>query len=438
MTSSTLADWLQRLERLHPRRIELGLDRLRTVSAALGRDPGWKPAPRVISVAGTNGKGTTVWLLEAMLSASGLRAGSYTSPHLVTYNERVRIDRQAVSDDALCAAFERVEAGRGDTPLTYFEFGTLAALDLLHGSALDVAILEVGMGGRLDAVNIVDPDVAVISSIGIDHVDWLGPDRDAISREKAGIMRPGKPVVIAEPDPPPALAGCVAEMGARAMWIGRDFELAGNAEQATWRGRDWDGRETRITGLAPGPVHPNAAAAAIQALVCLTGEASDPAAVRTGLAAGAPPARCQLFEWRDRRLVVDVAHNEQAARRLRDFLDALPPTGSGDVTRVAVIGMLRDKPVPGTIRALLDWADHWLCVPGESDRGMPADALATEVRRLGPNPVETCADTGTALERAAVICGTGATVVAYGSFAVAGAALAAVGQQVIPGLPTTD
>ncbi len=432
MTSRTLADWLQRLEHLHPRTIELGLDRLRVVSSALGMGSDWKPAPTVVTVAGTNGKGSTVWLLEAILAAGGLRAGSYTSPHLVDYNERVRIERHPVSDAALCEAFEWVEAGRGDTPLTYFEFGTLAALKLLADAHLDVVVLEVGMGGRLDAVNIVDSDVAVICSIGIDHVDWLGPDRASISREKAGIMRPGRPVVIAEPDPPPDLAECAATVGALPLWIDRDFALADTPAGLAWQGRNREGQAVQVTGLPRGNAHPHAIAAALQVLALLPVAAANPAAIHAGLQGGPPPARCQVVNWHDRRLVIDVAHNEQAALRLRDFLGSLPEPATDTARRVAIIGMLRDKPVPGTIGALLDWADHWLCVPGEGSRGMDADGLADRVRQLCAHPVETCADVNAALARAASLGDAGDTVVAYGSFGVAGAALAAAGQRAVP------
>ncbi|MGB5235251.1 MAG: bifunctional folylpolyglutamate synthase/dihydrofolate synthase, partial [Candidatus Macondimonas sp.] len=217
----SLAQWLAYLEGLHPREIELGLARVCAVYAAMGMP---RPAPVVITVAGTNGKGSSVAFLEAVLIAAGRRVGSYTSPHLWRYNERVRLDGEPVDDAALCAAFERVERARGAVSLSYFEFGTLAALDLLAGAGLEVAVLEVGLGGRLDAVNVLDPDIALITPIDLDHQDWLGPDRDHIGREKAGISRATQPLVCADPNPP---AGLLQHgLGTPRWCAGVDFRVA--------------------------------------------------------------------------------------------------------------------------------------------------------------------------------------------------------------------
>src|SRR5690606_15469356 len=207
----TLSDWLHWIERLHPRSVDLALDRVQVVLARLGLAP---PPYSVIAVGGTNGKGSTVALLEAMLRAAGKRVGAYTSPHLVRYNERVRVDAAAAGDAELCAAFARVEAHRGDVPLTYFEFGTAAALEVFARRGIDVAVLEIGMGGRLDAVNAIDADAAIVTSIGIDHTAWLGSDRASIAREKAGIFRPARPAICGDPDPPAALIEAAAHVGA--------------------------------------------------------------------------------------------------------------------------------------------------------------------------------------------------------------------------------
>ena len=216
----SLAGWLDHIGQQHPNAIELGLERVREVADRLGLH---KPAKHVITVGGTNGKGSTVAFIESIARAAGLKVGSYTSPHLLRYNERVRIDGEEVSDTSLVAAFEAVEAARGETTLTYFEFGTLAALWLFQQSALDLVVLEVGLGGRLDAVNVVDPDVAVITTVDIDHTDWLGEDREAIGQEKAGIARPWKPLVLGEIDSPSSVLRHAYAIGANAIRLGSDF-----------------------------------------------------------------------------------------------------------------------------------------------------------------------------------------------------------------------
>src|SRR5579859_5360849 len=218
----TLDEWLAYQERVNVRSIELGLDRVRAVWQRMGAQP---PARRVITVGGTNGKGSTVAMLEAMLRAAGQRVGCYTSPHLLHYRERVRIDGVDADDPALIASFERIEAARGDIPLTYFEFGTLGALDLFARAGLDVAVLEVGLGGRLDAVNIVDADVAIVTTVDLDHMDWLGPDRDSIGMEKAGIARAGHAAIIGELDPPLGLLQALERIGARVERAGVDFSV---------------------------------------------------------------------------------------------------------------------------------------------------------------------------------------------------------------------
>ncbi|HWU71156.1 MAG TPA: Mur ligase family protein, partial [Pseudoxanthomonas sp.] len=229
-----LADWLDYIERQHPRSIEMGLDRVREVAQRLGLK---QPAKRTITVGGTNGKGSTVAFIEAIARAGGWKVGAYTSPHLLRYNERVRIDGEEVGDAALIEAFEAVEAARGDVPLTYFEFGTLAALWLFQRSVLDLAVLEVGLGGRLDAVNIVDADVAVITTVDIDHVDWLGPDRESIGAEKAGIARAWKPLVLGEIDPPSSVLRRAYAIGASAIRAGSDY-FHEPIDAAHWRWRE--------------------------------------------------------------------------------------------------------------------------------------------------------------------------------------------------------
>jgi dihydrofolate synthase/folylpolyglutamate synthase len=228
----TLADWLHHLETAHSRPIELGLDRVEKVRAALGLS---FDVP-VITVGGTNGKGSVCAFLEAILREAGYRVGLYTSPHIVRYNERVRIDGVEASDEALVAAFERVEAARGTTSLTYFEMGTLAAACLFADASLDVVILEVGLGGRLDAVNVFDPDCAVVVTVDLDHMEYLGPTREHIGHEKAGIFRAGKPAVYGEENPPRSLLDHAADIGARLLRFGEDFGVERSPQQWKYRG----------------------------------------------------------------------------------------------------------------------------------------------------------------------------------------------------------
>ena len=221
MKYSRLADWLRWQESLHPSEIELGLERVGTLFGRLGL----RPAPLVITVGGTNGKGSCVAMLDAILRGAGYRVGRYTSPHLARYNERICVDGREVGDERLMQAFQRIEDARGDLPLTYFEYGTLAAFEVFSREILDAAILEVGLGGRLDAVNVVDADVALVTTVGIDHTAWLGGDRDAIGREKAGIFRARRPAVFGGTDPPAALLKAASELGAD-LWVAdRDYRV---------------------------------------------------------------------------------------------------------------------------------------------------------------------------------------------------------------------
>lgn len=424
----TLAEWLAYQEGINPRAIELGLDRVREVWQRMGARA---PARRVITVGGTNGKGSTVALLEAMLRAAGRRVGCYTSPHLLHYNERIRIEGQDVGDDALVAAFERVEVARGARnadaiPLTYFEFGTLAALDLFARADLDVAVLEVGLGGRLDAVNIVDADVAIVTTVDLDHIDWLGPDRDSIGREKAGIARRGRPVVVGESDPPAGLLDTLRECGAQVIRAGRDFRAERHAHGWRWQHRDGTAFELPDPALAA-PVQFANAAAAIAALHALT--MADPSqlplvlgqAAVDGLRAVRVPARLQSLGG-DPLLIVDVAHNPQAARALADWLDSRPPT------RVhAVYGALADKDVAGVISALGSRISQWHLagLDRASPRGMPVGALAQALQETLPQAsFDAHAGVAQALASAREQAQKGECILAFGSFFVATAVLA--------------
>lgn len=421
--SRNLAEWLAYQEHVNPRSIELGLERVRNVWQRMGARP---PARYVITVGGTNGKGSTVALLESMLAAAGRRTGAYTSPHLLHYNERIRIDGVDAGDAALVASFERIEAARGDIPLTYFEFGTLAALDLFARAELDAAVLEVGLGGRLDAVNIVDADVAVITTIDLDHMDWLGPDRDSIGREKAGIARTGRPAVVGEPGPPAGLLDALDARGARIQRAGLDFFTERHQHGWRWRHRDGTVLELPDPALAA-PVQYANAAAAIAALhapdtggIPLLPTGTLAVAAASGLRHVRVPGRLQSLGG-DPELFVDVGHNPQAARALAAWLDAQPPA------RVhAVYGALADKDVAGVIGALGPHVAHWHLAGLELDspRGLPVTALAEQLRQVLPQAVIDRHDrVAAALAAARASARPGERILAFGSFFVAAAVL---------------
>ena len=435
--SRTLAEWLAYQERVNVHSIELGLDRVRAVWQRMGAAA---PARHVITVAGTNGKGSTVALLEAILEAAGKRVGSFVSPHLLRYNERVRVAGCEASDAALIAAFERIETARGDIPLTYFEFGTLAALDIfarVEGQPLDVVVLEVGLGGRLDAVNIVDADVAVITTIDLDHMEWLGPDRDSIGREKAGVARAGHPVIVGELDPPVGLLAALDGIGAKVQGAGVDFGVKRDAAGWSWRRCDGTVMELPDPALA-GAVQWDNAATAIAALHALEGEAGGlvpmamAAAAAAGLRAVHVPGRLQRLPG-DPLLVVDVGHNPQAARVLARWVD----TQGADRVH-AVYGAMVDKDIAGVMAALGARVTHWYLggLEQETSRGMDSAGLARMLRASLPEAAyDTYADIPHALAAARAAARAGDCVLAFGSFYVARAVLNTRPATAVDGLP---
>lgn len=416
----TLAEWLGYQESTHPRDIELGLDRVRRVWEAMGAP---RPAPIVITVGGTNGKGSTVALIEGMLRGAGYRVGCYTSPHLLRYNERIRLDGVDATDDALVASFERIEAARGAIPQTYFEFGTLAAIDLMARARLDIAVLEVGLGGRLDAVNIVGADVAVVTTIDLDHQDWLGGDRDSIGREKAGIARAGRPVVVGEWQPPTGLLDALRDIGASVIRAGVAYTTDQPDGQGEWRWRQQDG--TTLDLPRPGldaPVQVANAATAIAAIFALGSRVDvPPDAMRRALRDVRVPGRLQRIAEHPLTLV-DVGHNPQAARALADWLDATPHRG-----RVrAVYGALADKDVGGVIGALGTRVDHWYVagLDRDSPRGLPASAVTATLAAVLPGAAgDAFPDVEAAWQAARADAGPDDVLLLFGSFFVAGAAL---------------
>ncbi|MGW1442211.1 bifunctional tetrahydrofolate synthase/dihydrofolate synthase [Serratia rhizosphaerae] len=361
--TSPLSSWLYYLERLHSQAIELGLERVQSVAAHLDL---LTPAPTVFTVAGTNGKGTTCRTLEAILLAAGLRVGVYSSPHLVRYTERVRIQGEELSEAEHCRSFAAIEAGRGDTSLTYFEFGTLSALQLFRQARLDVVILEVGLGGRLDATNIINPDVAVVTSIALDHTDWLGDDRDSIGREKAGIFRGGKPAVVGEPDMPDSIRQVAETLGAQLYRRGDAWTFSEQGERWQWRSEG-----TELNDL-PRPNVPLANAGTALAALHYSALEIDERAIFAGLQQATLPGRFQTVQ-QSPRLILDVAHNPHAAGYLAGRLAQLPHDG-GKVR--AVVGMLADKDIAGTLACLLPQVDEWYCAPLDGPRGASVEQLA--------------------------------------------------------------
>ncbi|MFN2644715.1 MAG: bifunctional tetrahydrofolate synthase/dihydrofolate synthase [Burkholderiales bacterium] len=403
----TLGEWLAYIERQHPKTIALGLERVaevwRRMKVAL--------ACPVITVGGTNGKGSVCAMLESMLRAGGYRTGLYTSPHLERYNERVRIALVEASDDALCASFAAVEAARGDVELTYFEYGTLGALSLFARERIEVALLEVGLGGRLDAVNIIDADCAVLTSVGIDHVDYLGADRESIGREKAGIFRAGRPAVIAEPDPPRT----VLEAPGAQLLLGRDFGYIDQRSQWTY----W-GPAGKRAGLAHpalrGAIQLRNAAAAMCALDCLRERLPlGMQDVRRGLAEVALAARFQVLPGRP-QIILDVAHNPQAAAVLAENLAA---SGYAPET-IAVCGMLRDKDVAAVLAVLAPRVTRWHFATLTGARGALADELARHVEGASECFATPAEAFRAALERAHE----DDKIVVFGSFLTVGEVLA--------------
>ncbi|MGH8711072.1 MAG: bifunctional tetrahydrofolate synthase/dihydrofolate synthase [Burkholderiales bacterium] len=406
----TLSDWLAYLESLNPRAISLGLDRVMQVKNTLRLEPGFP----IITVSGTNGKGSTCAFLEAILNIAGYRVGCYTSPHLLSYNERVRINCSPVDDAAFIRVFEKIEAARQGIPLTYFEYGTLAAMLLFIEAGLDVAILEVGLGGRLDAVNAFDADCAVVTGVDFDHMDYLGNTREQIAFEKAGIFRMGKPAICAEPDVPETLSKHATDIGARLFRINRDFGFV--AEKNQWL---YWGRSSRRHAL-PYPAlrgayqlqNASAALAALDELKDLfpvgMGE------IRRGLIEVDLPARFQVLPGRP-AVILDVAHNPQAAASLSMNL-----ANMGFYRNTfAVFGMLKDKDIAGAARILKPQVNSWFIASISSERrGATAFDVARELLRAGvpQTAMSGFASPGEAYDQACNLAAENDRIIVFGSF----------------------
>lgn len=407
-----------------PSDVASGLERVRSVwqrmsptPLAEGRGEGQRPV--VITVGGTNGKGSTCAFLERTLIEAGYRTGLFTSPHLLDYNERIRIAGEDASDDEIVEAFERIDAARQGTTLTYFEFGTLAAFDVFARRKVDVAILEVGLGGRLDAVNLVDPDCAVVVSVDLDHQALLGPDRDSIGFEKAGIFRAGRPAIFGERDPPPRLVEHAKAIGADLILLGRDFRYEAHEHQWDFIGRRGAKRALPMPALR-GRFQLGNAASALAAL----DEVADRVPislgeVKRGLTLVRLPGRMQVMPGRP-TVVVDVAHNPHAARALAD---ALGDMGFYENT-FAVFAVLSDKDTGGVIDAMRGRIDRWYVAASDSPRAAPAAAVAEVLAQRGlQTATRTFATVPSAFEAARRDAGPNDRIVVFGSFTTVAEAL---------------
>ena len=419
--TSILAQWLARIEALHPSAIDMGLERVARVRDRLGI----RFSCPIVVVAGTNGKGSTCAMLEAITRAAGYRTGLYTSPHLLRFNERVCIDGVEASDAALVDAFERVEAARvqGDeTSLTYFEFTTLAALLIFAAGGLDFVVLEVGLGGRLDAVNIVDADCAILTSVDLDHQDYLGDTRERIAWEKAHVFRQGRPAICADPDPPASVREVAGAVGARLLVVGQDFGYAGQHDAQVQQWKFWyhprrAGDPVTRNGLSyPALRGTNQllnASAALAALETLRERLPVPMqAIRRGLIEVDWPGRFQLLPGRP-VVVLDVAHNPHAAAVLAQNLSNI---GFAAYTH-AVFGMLRDKDVAGVVRLFKGRIDFWHLVDLAGPRALPAGRLAEiVVNENAGGEIFEYSDPAAAFAAARARAGENDRIVVFGSF----------------------
>lgn len=410
MRYKQLSDWLAWQETLHPKQVDLGLQRVRNV-AVYGR---LLPLPcPVMVVAGTNGKGSVVAMIESILRAHNYHVGSYTSPHIGVYNERIRIDQEMVSDELLCEAFDFVDRCRRTVSLSFFEFGTLAALYCFQRRALDAVILEAGLGGRLDAVNIVDSQLAIISSIDLEHTEWLGDSREAIAREKAGIMRAGKPVVCGDAQAPPSIEQVAREKGAIMHQLNRDFSYRRHGDHR-W---SLTAGDCVIEDLPQpslfGSVQLNNAACAVKALRlmedCLP---LDRKAIAYGLTHLSLAGRFQIVTTHPRTVILDIAHNPSSARVLAENLRALPCGGKTH----AVFSVLSDKDVVGILQAMADQIDVWHVLELNTSRALRLDVLLECVQEvICDKPLHAYLSSRLALDNAMAAAAEDDRIVVFGS-----------------------
>ncbi len=429
---STLAEWLSWLETLHPKKIDMSLDRIRSVLDSLSLRP---PPYRVITVGGTNGKGSCVAILESIYRSAGYRVGAFTSPHLFRFNERIRVDGVEASDEQLVSLFEFIDATRGKTTLSYFECSAVAACLHFAQEKCDVVILEVGLGGRLDAVNALDADAVLIASVDLDHQEWLGPDRESVGREKAGIMRAGRPAVIADRLPPSSLVEHAAATGADLKLIARDFDVAGVVAEVESGMQRWNyrGAQGEIRDL-PRPAfggdiqYTNAAACTtvVEALNDVLPVQHE--ALARGLASASLFGRLDRHTVNGVEWVFDVAHNPAAARELVAAVRRLPPAGR----TLAVFGAMHDKDIAGVLQPFAELVDEWFVACAEPERGATAKDMTAALTAQGARLATPQPDVETAIRSAAVRAARGDRVLVFGSFYIVGPAMEALGLYCAP------
>jgi dihydrofolate synthase / folylpolyglutamate synthase len=412
----SLSEWLRWQETLHPSTIDLGLDRMHRSLRRLG----WQqPKCPVITVGGTNGKGSTVALTSRILAEAGYRVGTFTSPHLLRYNERIVLDGREIFDESLVAAFERIDAARGKDTLTFFEFNTLAALLIFDTAGVDAMVLEVGLGGRLDSVNAVDADVAIVTSISLDHMDWLGPDVESIGREKAGIFRSGRPAIFGSRDMPASIAATAQQLGAPLYRLGHDFDWSRDADRWSWRGRNSSYDDLPRPALV-GELQFDNASAVLCALECLSARLPiTREAIERGLTSVTLPGRFQSTQRDGIEWILDVAHNPAAAQALAGQLAARRAGGR----TLAVCGILGDKDIEGVAAALRGSFDAWIVVGVDSPRAVPLNDLSQRLAKAGANVVASADSVASGCELAQTMARAGDRIVAFGSFLTVGPAL---------------
>lgn len=417
LNKQSLQQWLDYIESLHPEEIELGLDRVEQVLQNLGLS---FTRTHFITIAGTNGKGSTLAYLESIYLAAGYHVGSYTSPHLVRYNERVRLDGVDTGDDVLCQAFAEVESARDDVQLTYFEFGTLVALVIFCWRAPDIVLLETGLGGRLDAVNVIDAEVAIVTSVSLDHTEWLGDSREKIGREKAGIFRDGRPAICSDPSPPKSIYAVADEVGASLYCLGNEFSYEQHDDNWQWQGSKWKLGHLPIPGLAGEHqlLNASAALAAIELLNPVLPVGSE--AVKQGLRNPRLLGRIEVIGSRP-QLLLDVSHNPQAVGVLAHYLETHAIKGK---TR-AILGMMRDKDIGQSLAALKTLVDHWYLIDLPGPRGASSARLDEELQRLDIHvPVVQFTNASAALHMAQQQASPDDRIVVFGSFVTVGAIMA--------------
>jgi dihydrofolate synthase/folylpolyglutamate synthase len=419
MRFATLQEWLHWQETLHPRKIDLGLERIGAVLDRLGLRP---PPFRLITVGGTNGKGSSVALLSTILQAAGMRVGTFTSPHLVRYNERICVQGEQIGDQALVECFHSIDTARGEISLTYFEFCTLAAVVYFARRRCDVAVLEVGLGGRLDSVNALDADAAMVVNVGIDHSNWLGDTREAIGLEKAGIFRAGRPAVVADREPPGTLLAYAADIGAAPIWLGEHFDWRESDRGWHYLGPTRSWLDLPRPALA-GQFQLDNAAGVLALLETLPTDWRIPLrAVRRGLRSVRLPGRLQLLYQDEIEWLLDVAHNEPGASQLARELRRLPFPGR----TWAVFAAMADKDLAGMIAPLQEIIHEWIVCPLDSPRAATPDVLKTHLENAGA-VVRVASGVADACAQVARLARPGDRVLLFGSFYTVGPALEALG-----------